>query len=180
MSDPVSPVVILKRALKKDEKWLRFLDSMKTAIQPEFQGFIDEIMLLHKTRSIRVLGVDAAPSGKKIANAAMRDQSARSRCVEIAMTVTRSRNYLAIVMNTVENHINAEYGALLGRAGVRAMGERRAIVESLFGGAQRKLQEIDSIIEIADMVIKDCDQASFTLKHTVSALEVATAREKSY
>lgn len=175
-----NPVRALRLALKKDDKWERFQAVYKAAYRPEFDTYIDEIQRLHKTRSIRVLGAQAAPSGKKVAMAAMGDQATRSRCVEICMEVTRSRNHLAITMNTVQSYLGAEYGQLLGTHGVRAITEKRSIITSLFGAAQRKLEELDTITEIADMVIKDCDQASFTLKHTVEALTVATQREKSY
>lgn len=175
-----NPVRALRLAIKKDDKWARFQAVYKTAYRPEFDKYIDEIQQLHRTRSIRVLGAQAAPSGKKVADAAMRDQSTRSRCVEICMDVTRSRNHLAITMNTVQSYLGAEYSQLLSDNGVRAVTEKRSIVESLFGAAQRRLQELDSITEIADMVIKDVDQASFSIKHTVEALTVATQREKSY
>jgi hypothetical protein len=94
------------------------------------------------------------------------------------MEITRNRNQLAIAMNTVSTYVNAEYGSLLADNGVRAVTERRSIVESLFGPAQRTLDELDTITEIADLVIKDIDQASFSVKHTITALEVATARER--
>jgi hypothetical protein len=169
----------LRRALRKDDKWARFMAIRKAAYAPEFEKYIEEIQRMHKTRSIRVLGATAAPTGKKIADAAMRDQSVRSRCVEICMEITRNRNQLAIAMNTVSTYVNAEYGSLLADNGVRAVTERRSIVESLFGPAQRTLDELDTITEIADLVIKDVDQASWSIKSTVTALEVATARERS-
>lgn len=173
-------MVQLRKALKTDELWKRFRLIEKGANKPEFEAFIDELKRLHSTRSVRVLGAQSAPSGRKVADAAMRDQSVRSRCVEISMEITHSRNYLSIAMLTVKSHINATYGGVLLDAGIRSITERRSMVESLFGKAERTLDSLDTITEIADMVIKDVDQASFSIKHTVEALSVATAREKSY
>lgn len=174
-----SPISALRRALKTDEKWARFQSVFKNAYRPEFDSFIPMIQQLHSTRSLRVLGAQAAPSGAKIADAALRDQSTRSRCVEICMIVARERNHLAATMNTIQSYLEAEYGSLLSQHGARSMTEKRGLIESLFGPAQRKLERLDTIPEIAEMVIKDVDQASWMLKTLVTALEIATAREKS-
>jgi hypothetical protein len=176
MSNPVS---MLRRALKADDKWARFQKVFANAYRPEFDEFIEEIQRLHSTRSMRVLGVTATPSGVKIADAALRDQSTRSRCVEICMTIARERNHLAITMNTVSSYLEAEYGALLGQNGVRSMTEKRGIIDSLFGPSQRRLDKLDTIPEIANLVISDIDKAAWALRVLVDALEVATARERS-
>lgn len=175
-----NPTDTLRRTLRKDDKWARYVSVYRTAYRPEFDGYIDEIQTLHRTRSTRVLGAQSAPSGKKIADAAMRDQSTRSRCVEISMEVVRQRNHLAIVMNTVQSYILTEYGRLLYELGFTAVKTKEEAVLSLFGAGTRKIQELDTITEIANMVINDVDQASWAIKSTVTALEVATAREKSY
>lgn len=175
-----NPTDTLRRTLRKDDKWARYVAVYRTSYRPEFDKFIDEIQTLHRTRSTRILGAQSAPSGKKIADAAMRDQSTRSRCVEICMEVVRQRNHLAIVMNTVQSYILTEYGKLLYDLGFRSNKAKEEAVLSLFGAGRRKTEELDTIVEIANMVINDVDQASWAIKSTVAALEVATAREKSY
>lgn len=174
-----NPVSALRKSLVKDARWIRFKGIVESSYQPEFDGYMDEIQLLHKTRSIRVLGAVAAPSGKKIADASMRDQSVRSRCVEICMVIARSRNHLAISMDTLKSYIMAEYSQLLGTHGVRAVTEKREIVNSIFSRADERLHKLDTITEIADLCIKDTDQAAWSIKSTVTALEIATARERS-
>lgn len=178
MSDR-TPAQSFRLMLKKDTKWARFKAVYDTTYKPEFDEYIDEIQLLHKTRSIRVLGIKSAPSGKTLADASMKDQAARSRCVEICINVVRSRNYLAITMNTVSSYMNAEYGSFMATLGVRTISDRRELVESMFGPAQRMIDKLDTITEIADLVIKDVDMSSWALKTTVTALEIATARERT-
>ena len=174
-----TPASSFRIKLKKDTKWIRFKTVFASAYKPEFDTYIDEIQALHKTRSIRVLGIQSAPSGKTLADASMKDQAVRSRCVELCMNVVRNRNYLAITMNTVSSYLNAEYSQFMTGLGVRTISDRRELVESLFGGAQRMLDRLDTITEIADMVIKDTDQAAWSLKTSVTALEIATARERT-
>ena len=175
-----SPVRRLRILLKKDDIWLRYSSIQKSAYLPEFDAFVQEIKDLHKTRTIRVLGVQAAPSGKKIADASMKDQAVRSRCVEICMDIASKRNSLAIAMDTVKSHVSAEYQTVLVDMGVRTIADRNAAIDSLFGPAHRILMRLDTITQIADLVIHDVDQAGFALKHTVTALEVATKREFTY
>jgi hypothetical protein len=167
----------LRNALKKDARWKRFRAIVDQAYLPEFDAHIDEIERLHKTRGVRVLGAQAMPSGKRVADAAMRDQGVRSRCVEIVMQVTRSRNYLAIQMDVVRSYVMAQYMQLLGESGARTITEKKEHVTSMFSKADTTLHRLDTITEIADLVIKDCDQAAWALSKTVSALEVATKRE---
>lgn len=174
-----NPVAELRKAVKTDDTWQKFRSICNSAYDPSFDSYIEEIQRLHKTRSVRVLGVTAAPTGRKIADAAMKDQSVRSRCTEICMEITASRNRLAIAMNTMSSYLFAEYGSLLGQCGVRAITEKRGVIEAMFGRAQRILDKLDTITEIADLAIKDIDQAAWSLKSTVTALEIATAREKA-
>lgn len=174
-----TPVGALRKALKSDARWSRFYQVYTHAYRPEFDTYIEEIQRLHSVRSTRVLGATAAPTGLKIADAAMRDQSSRSRCVEICMIIARERNHLAITMNTVQSYIEVEYNSLLQECGIKTISEKRNIIVSLFGAAQRKLDRLDTIPEIANMVIDDVDKASWTLKTLVASLEIATARERT-
>lgn len=174
MSDATTSI---RKALAKDARWKRFRNIIEQAYLPEFDSFTDEIEKLHKTRAVRVLGAQAVPSGKRVADAAMRDQAVRSRCVEITMQVTRQRNYLAIQMDVIRSYLMAQYMQLLGEYGVRTITEKREIISSMFSKADTCLHRLDTITEIADLVIKDCDQAAWALSKTVTALEVATKRE---
>ena len=95
------------------------------------------------------------------------------------MDVIRARNHLVIVVNTVNDYVLAHYSTLLGSCGIRAVTEKRSLVSSLFGSAHRNIDRMDTIVQLAEMVIKDCDQAAWALKSTVTALEIATARERT-
>jgi hypothetical protein len=114
---------------------------------------------------------------KRISDAGLQDQSFRSRCVEICVTVTRNRNNLATAYETLVLYLESEYGAFLRRNGVTAKVDQRAMYKRLMKEAVEKLDQLDTIVELADKIIEDIDKASFTLNRSLSALEIATKRE---
>lgn len=167
----------LRIQLKRDKRWQQFRSALASAYLPEFDGYIEEMQALHKTRGIRVLGAQALPTGKKVANAAMQDQSVRSRCVEIAVNVTRQRNYLAAIRDATRGYLIVKYGATLQQHGARTITDRREIIGERLDKADQIIGRLDSITEICDMLIKDLDQGNWALSRVVDALQVATKRE---
>lgn len=166
----------LKAALRKDALWLRFTAIIKSASPPEFIGYPEELMQLHRTRGVRVLGLRAMPTGKKIADAALRDQAVRSRCVEISMSVIHQRNFLVSSIETISAYLIANFDL---SSIARSVTDRKAVVSSLVSDAQKKIDDMNSTIELANLVINDVDKASWALKSTVEALSIATARERT-
>lgn len=174
----MSAVKELKRRLKQDETWQKYRRIVQHSWDESFDTFLDEIQKMHKGRAIRILGLDSShPSGKKLAKAAMVDQAYRSRCVEIVMTITRNKNNLKYAIDTIKKHIEANYRSDLINLGIRGVTDRKQAVASLLAIATRKLSDMDTIIEIADMVIRDIDQATWSIKHAVDSLQIATKRQ---
>ena len=179
-SKDLNPVIVFRRQIKENLKWKRFQAVLEASWAPQFDKFIEEAQALHRNRTVRHLGAQAHPTGKKVADASMKDQAVRSRCVEIVMEIVRRRNFLAISMNTIETEILSTYNSELIDLGARSINDKKNLVHSLLGPAQKKLDALDTVREVCDLVIDDCDKASFALKHTVEALTVATKRETSY
>lgn len=166
----------LKRALKRDKVWLRFVDISKGSFRPEFSEFVVEMQKLHKTRTVRQLAT-AMPTGKRIGEAALVDQSVRSRCTEICMDVMASSSYLSLSIENMRRYILANYDDILVDSGITRITEKRTIVDGLFNTASSRLQRLYDIIDVADLVIKDIDQAGWALARTTTALEIAVKRE---
>jgi hypothetical protein len=174
----MSAVKELRRRLKTDETWQKYRRIVEHSWDTSFDTFLDEIQKMHKGRALRILGLDSShPSGKKLAKAALVDQAYRSRCVEIVMTLTRNRNNLHYAIDTIKKHLDANYRSTLITLGVRGVTDRKQLIASLLSSATRKLSDIDTIVEIADMVIKDIDQGTWCIKHAVDAIQVATKRQ---
>lgn len=172
-----TPVVQLRNRLKLDANWQKFRNIVSEAYKPEFDDYITELSDLHKSRSTRLLSSSGFPTGKKVAAAASKEIAVRSRAVEICIEIARNRNWLNISMSTMKNRIEVEHSTFLGSIGVRGVTERKSIAQSVMARAQKVLDQLDTITEIADLVISDIDQAGYALKHIVDSLQVATRRE---
>lgn len=166
----------IKRSLKRDKAWHRFVEISKGAFRPEFAGFVEEMQKLHKTRLVRQLAT-ALPTGKNLAEAGLKDQAVRSRCTEICMDVMANANYLSLAIANMRRHILFQYDDVLVDSGVTRVNEKKATVDNLFNTAQGRLQALNDILDVADLVIRDIDQAGYALKNSTAALELAVRRE---
>jgi hypothetical protein len=163
--------------IKKDPKWIKLRNMVKTAYNPKFDLYLEEMKALHKSRSSRLLSSDGTPTGKKVANAASKDMAVRSRCVEMCIEIAQIRNWLAIYMNTFQRYVEAEHTEWFKNNRVTTITAQRNIVQVLLGNAQQQLDKLDTVTEIADMIIKDCDQSGYGTKAVLDALAIATRRE---
>lgn len=167
----------LRAVLKEDATWIKFRNTVRNCWQPEFDKYLDEIKTLHAGRSIRTLDAKM-PTGRSIGEAAARDQMVRSRCVEIAMNVTIVRNILAASLKNVQKYVEAKYsGYMASSLGLRGTTDRKNMVQAVLSPYYTRFDSAQTIIDIADMVIADCDRSSYAIKHMTEALTVATKRE---
>lgn len=148
------------------------------AYLPEYDNYITEIQNLHKARQTRLLNSMSSITGKRLGEASMRDQSVRSRCVEICMQLVSVRRLLAQGIDSVRNYILSEYNEEMVDLGFSTVASRNQVVENYLSKHYGRLSGIDTIVEIADLVIKDCDQAGFSLKRATDALAIAMTRER--
>lgn len=173
-----SAYLTVKDKLKRDDSWKRFKRIVATSWDETFDKYMDEIQNMHKARPIRLIGVNNAhPSGKKLAKAQMVDQAYRSRCIEISMNILRNRNNLEQAINAIKKHVESRYHKDMAQFGIRGVTERKRFVDSLVSFATKKLGDINSIVQMSDLVVGDIDQGTWAIKHTVDALQIATKRE---
>ena len=166
-----------RAVLKEDGAWQKFRNTIKNVWQPDFDGYIDEIKALHTGRSIRSINPHQ-PTGKSVAEAAARDQMVRSRCVEIAMNVTVVRNIMSSAIKNAAKYVDARYGEYMASSlGLHSVNDRKNMISAVLGPYQDRLDDLITVLEIADMVIEDCDKSSYTIKHLTEALTIATKRE---
>lgn len=165
----------IRKKLRKDSTWKSFRSIRDNAWKPEFENFGDEILRLHKTREIRLL--KRGNRASKLSDAALQDQATRSRCVEIAAIITLNRNYLERAINNALKHLETHYGSYLFSKGCKTKMEQKAVYEVCMADAKSKMEQMDTIIEVADRVIDDIDKGSFAIKHSLDALQIATKRE---
>lgn len=143
---------------------------------PELEQHLEELRALHTSRKSRLLNV-GFPTGKRVAEAAAQDMSVRSRCVEIAMNAALLSNGIGVALDTIGKYVGARYYELMKEEGYSGVNDRKALVSALLNSYQRKHEQILTLIKISDMVIKDVDQSSYSIKAINDALIVATKRE---
>jgi len=167
----------IRAVLKEDPTWQKFRSTVKNCWQPEFDEYIEEIKRLHAGRSVRTIDAKM-PTGRSIGEAAARDQMVRSRCVEIAMNVTIVRNILAASLKNVQKYVEAKYWSWMASSlDLRSVNDRKNLVGAILAPYYERFDSAQTIIDIADMVITDCDRSSYAIKHMTEALTVATRRE---
>lgn len=168
----------LRALLKTDETWKRYVGIVKNSWPTEFDGYEQEIMDIQKSRPIRLMGAtNGRPTGKKLVEATMADQSYRSRAVEITMNVYRVKSHLEMIRAICRKHIEANYSQDMQSWGLRGVRERDTLVASLFDKADELLTKYQTLLDLADWVIADVDAGGFALQKAVKALEMATKRE---
>lgn len=175
-----TPVQQLRAILKDEDSWVRFM-RMATALDNStiLSDYLKEIQTLHSTRSLRVLGVQQLPSGKRLAEASLKDQAVRSRCVEIAMDTAIKRNRLYRLTETITGYISVNFTEELNDIGFKTIADKKSAISSLLTKWYTLIDNMDTVTEVADMVIKDIDQGSWALNKVISSLEIATKREQT-
>ncbi len=167
----------MREVLKDDPVWQKFRNTIKNLWQPEFENHIEEIKKLHTGRSIRSINPHM-PTGKGIAEAAARDQMVRSRCVEIAINVTVVRNLMAVAIKNAGKYVEVKYATYMEKSlGLHTLNSRNSMKSALLGPYYKRFDDLETVLEIVDMVIEDCDKSSYTIKHLTEAITVATKRE---
>lgn len=169
----------LRKLLSKDKAWKRFLNIVDLTNVENMNDYIKDLETMHKTRLLRSVGLDnKVPTGKLLSKAAMQDQSYRSRCVEIVFQLLVRKNNLQRATTAIQKHILANYEEELKSMG-SSVRNRQALVSLAVDSSSAKLQDMDSVIQMADLIIADIDKGSFAIKHAVDSLQVATRREFS-
>lgn len=172
MSDAVGA---LKKRLKADDTWKSFRGVVDMAWRPEYENFLEEIMRLHKTRELRLIKGGHVKSSK-LSSAALNDQATRSRAVEIVMLVTSNRNNLDRGIKAMSEHIEAHYTRLLMTRGCKTKMEQRAVINSCMSLSKSVIDKMDTLIEVADLLIDDVDKGSYSIKHAIDSMQIAAKR----
>lgn len=173
----MSTLNILRKKLAQDVVWKRFRTQVRDLEAVDVEKYLDELRKMHKSRSVRMLGAMTQTSGKKVGDAVSQEIAVRSRCTEIVLDCIVMRNLLTTATSVLKKHIEANYPKTLRTMGVTTVTQRRNLLDALTNPYLEKLDSLHTVIEIADLIVADIDQAGFGIKHINEALQVATRRE---
>lgn len=172
-------VQLLRQTLtkKKDPAWHRFREQMKALGEFDFNALIEEVRTLHKTRSMRMIRAMSQTSAIQLGDAVGREIAVRARCVEICMDVIVLRNTVNKSISNLKKYLEATYPKTLKGMGVTTVTARRNLLDALVQPYVERTVTMETLLEIADLVIADVDQAGYGTKHLTELIAVATKRE---
>ncbi|WYW01389.1 hypothetical protein SKa4_00237 [Pseudomonas phage vB_PpuM-SKa-4] len=138
-----------------------------------------EIRRIHKDRSSRKL-TSINVTGDELSTTGRRDNSRRSRLVEIASDCREARNEVAKAYDAVHMHIAVTYGKTYFTE-FKAIASLNSAVYNMenFVKAADLLGTLDSVIQMATYAIEDIDKSGMNLTMALKALELK-ARGKDF
>jgi len=104
-------------------------------------------------------------------DAQAKDIEARSRLVELRVSLTTHREVLSRCVKVVRTDVSTQYASALRKFGSTSS-DRSAIVDRLVRKPLELVDSIDSTLEVLDTLIKDIDQTAFGLRNAADLLKI--------
>ena len=161
----------LLQVVKADPKFKKYRNILKTTrSRLSIEEGIDEIFALHSGRLARRLYGKSQFSPKSILEATAQDLSARSRIAEIRQKTSVQASLLQGAINELHKYVRNNYRSEMRNLSNEA--SRRAALDAITSSGIELITETETLISTADMVIKDIDQSSHSIRHMISVLDL--------
>lgn len=131
-----------------------------------------EIMARHSSRTARSLRKGERYSPHKLIDANMQEMSIRSRLVEIRIKNSKPLKHLREAMEAMRRHIVTEYVDEL--SDYKTEGQRKALADRVMKTANEFIAQAEDLLDAIDLILKDIDQTSHSLRHSVELLKLLT------
>ena len=167
----------IRKLIKADKRYKRIKENFETL--PVYNMAIDQhnkdLDMYHKSRPVRLLNPDSPKFMDKLVRASVDDQAYRSRIIAIQKDCIRSQLTLEATVKAFTDYVLLEYSEEL--KGLRTKEERLMIVRTTLAPFERHIMRVTALKQCCELVIKDIDQAAWSLKLLVSTLEIHSRRE---
>ena len=169
----------IRERLKSDARCKRLLAIFQESsiYKIPFEKLTNEVMEIHKTRSVRFLSRHEGHFIEKIVDASLRDQANRSRLSEIAMTCYRAQASLEEALEPLQEYLIMTYGPEISF--VRTKEERKQLVEMALRPFYKFVSQCSTLRNLIEIVVVDIDKAAWSLKLLISAYELHNRPEQS-
>ncbi len=165
------------KLIKGDSKFKRlskaFADSPIYNIPRE--RMLDEIKEIHELRESRRLNRRDPDFVDKLVEANIRDMASRSRLTAIIATCAETSDKLTLACKSLKQHMLLTYPEHLRQ--YRTKEERILILDMAMRKYLNYVDQVNSIKEIAILVVNDIDKAAWSLKLIVETLKITSGRE---
>jgi hypothetical protein len=157
--------------VKVDAKYTKFRNIVK-AVHDRLNLDADrkEAFALHASRTSRTLRSKKQYSPKALMDAALTDLSARARLVEIRVKASYHLGLLDDAMNAMRRHLVTQYNDEISKYSNEA--QRNALIQRVQGTALDLAEEGKEFMAMLDTIIKDIDQAGFSLRTMTECLKL--------
>lgn len=160
----------LKMSLLEDDTYKKYRTIVKTIKDKiDIDDVDQEINRLHSGRISRTL-YGTTPGGDVIMKAALQDSSHRSRMAEIKVRISKQSDILDITLDATRIYLARHYAGEI--ADIRTKGERDGFFNTYLTAGVALHARLKSLLDRIDILLKDIDQAGFSLKHCVDILEL--------
>ena len=172
----VSAVV---NALKADKRVLRLKSNFdtKAIFNLDTARLYDEILSYHKIREIRRLNPQEPKFLEHLLKANTDDQTYRSRMTEIMVECGRANSVLEKSVDYLTQYFITAYSPEL--KSYRTAVERAYVIKAALKPFYDYINEVTSVKEAALMVVKDIDTAAWSLKLSVSIMQMHHSPERN-
>ena len=139
-----------------------------------------ELEAMYSTRLTRRLTVGDVVRRfhRNFMQAVLQNQSNRSRAVEIKVHCVKTRNRLRKHTTELKRFLLARYSVQLRP--IRTKAEREDMLNSVLFEADDCRQELDSLIEIIDLMVADMDSTGRTVYNLVEMMKLLEQKGKQY
>lgn len=160
----------LRRKLREDDTYLKYRRILKNIKEKmDSDKFYDEVDALHSGRSMRNL-YGTTPGAEKISNAVLQDVRCRSRLVELILKATRHHDLLDIVLSETRKYLATKF--VDDVVSLKTKAERMTYFDIYLSAGLETKANLMSMVEAANLIVKDIDQCSFATRHLVECLSL--------
>lgn len=169
----------LRDKLRKDARCRRLnkLFQELPLYQVPADDWLSEIERIHKARAIRFLNTSNPRFIESVVDASVRDQADRSRLTEISMQCYKAESTLHEAVDTMRDYLLLTYSSDL--AFVRTKEERVKVINLALAPFLRFIERAQRVTNMADLVIKDIDKGSWSLRLLVDSYKLHHAPERT-
>lgn len=147
----------------EDANYIKYRSVLKSVkAGADLEKVKQESKNLHLTRTSRSLGTSRLTPDRLIA-AEFQDSGNRSRLVELRVLLMGEQELLESAMSICKKHLKNAYADALSLA-ASTVATRNALVDTIFARGAEYLSQINLVLAIIDLYVKDIDAAGY--KHS--------------
>lgn len=167
----------LKASLLEDNTFKKYRNIVKNIKENlDIDKLVEEVLVLHSGRTSRTLhGKQAGADAISTAN--LQDSSYRSRMAEIRVKIGLKADQLDIALDAARIHLSREYAGYVGD--LKTKGERQGFFDIYLNNGITLHKRMKSVCDQIDLIIKDIDQTSHTIRHAIQILELVYSRNNN-